>query len=386
MIPSKSTIVELHKGELEEMLRRVEARQLQADDYETIRELIESYVGLTLAVGDKSTTIRRLRQMLFGATTEKTAAVVGAPLARDENEAVSPASSGVEAVRDTRRGRRCKVPRLEPIVGADVQSTSQMPAPGHGRNAADDYVGAEKIKVPHPSLSPGDPCPQCETGTVYETGRPGVVVRLIGQSPVGAKVTTHLQKLRLQSVRRGLHRHTRRGRRVQRPRLEPIVGADVQSTPQMPAPGHGRNGADDCDGRPRRSTCRTRRFRPVIPARKCEPVFAELVQQAAQGDVVYNDDTTIKIIEVMWSTASGPWPKSSVAPRWKIAPKRLRTTSPHRPARTAVAGRWRLRCKKVHGRAHGHVHLGHRVDAGRATDRVVLQWTPACRGEPPRTC
>ena len=78
MIPSKSAIVELDMGELEEILRRVEAKQLQADDYQTIRELIESYVGLTLAVGDKSTTIRRLRQMLFGATTEKTATVVGA--------------------------------------------------------------------------------------------------------------------------------------------------------------------------------------------------------------------------------------------------------------------------------------------------------------------
>lgn len=33
------------------------------------------------------------------------------------------------------------------------------------------------------------------TGTVYETGRPGVVLRLVGQPPVGAKVYS-LQKLR----------------------------------------------------------------------------------------------------------------------------------------------------------------------------------------------
>jgi hypothetical protein len=47
----------------------------------------------------------------------------------------------------------------------------------------------------HPSLKPGDPCPTCATGTVYETGRPGVVLRLVGQPPVGAKVYS-LQKLR----------------------------------------------------------------------------------------------------------------------------------------------------------------------------------------------
>jgi transposase len=34
-------------------------------------------------------------------------------------------------------------------------------------------------------------------------------------------------------------------------------------------------------------------------AEHAEPVFDELVRQAAQGDVVYNDDTTIKILEVM---------------------------------------------------------------------------------------
>ena len=33
------------------------------------------------------------------------------------------------------------------------------------------YTGAEKIEIRHPSLQPGDPCPRCEAGTVYETGR-----------------------------------------------------------------------------------------------------------------------------------------------------------------------------------------------------------------------
>ena len=66
---------------------------------------------------------------------------------------------------------------------------------GHGRNGADAYTGAEKIEVPHESLQPGDPCPKCEEGTVYKTDRPGVLVRLMGQAPVGALVY-YLQKLR----------------------------------------------------------------------------------------------------------------------------------------------------------------------------------------------
>lgn len=77
MIPAKATIIELDMDKLEEILRRLEAKELDADDYETIKAVIGAYVYLVNVVGDKDTTIRRLRQMLFGVKTEKTSAVLG---------------------------------------------------------------------------------------------------------------------------------------------------------------------------------------------------------------------------------------------------------------------------------------------------------------------
>jgi len=294
MIQSKATIVELDMGELEEILRHVEAKQLQADDYETIRELIESYVGLTLAVGDKSTTIRRLRQMLFGATTEKTATVVGAPLAHDVKQAETPASSGTAAGAAPVAEGGAKA-ALEPIVAAGAQSDSTTPAPGHGRNGADDYVGAEKIKVPHPSLFPGDPCPQCETGTVYETGRPGVVVRLIGQSPVGAKVY-YLQKLRCNLCGVVFTADLPEG--TGEKKYDATVGSMIALLKYGTGmPFHRAETLQASLGIPLPAS--TQWDIVVAQAERAEPVFAELVQQAAQGDVVYNDDTTIKILAVM---------------------------------------------------------------------------------------
>ncbi len=76
MIQAKPTIIELDMGELEDVLRRAEER-LDEKDYGLIKAVIESYAYVTELVGDKDTTIRRLRQMLFGAKTEKTSAVVG---------------------------------------------------------------------------------------------------------------------------------------------------------------------------------------------------------------------------------------------------------------------------------------------------------------------
>lgn len=178
MIQAKATIVELDMGELEEILRRIEAKELRADDYDKIRALIESYVSLFLAVGDKNTTIRRLRQMLFGAKTEKTSTVLGRHSKdRRGSEKESAASSASGDPASSGEGGDAKA-ASETNAAAEAPSDSPTPSRGHGRNGAADYTGAEKVNVPHPSLVPGDPCPACEKGTVYEANRPGVLIRL----------------------------------------------------------------------------------------------------------------------------------------------------------------------------------------------------------------
>jgi len=70
-------IVEMDAGQLEALLHRAEAEVLEKQDYQTIRIVFESYFQLTSLVGDKNTTIARLRKLLFGARTEKTEAVIG---------------------------------------------------------------------------------------------------------------------------------------------------------------------------------------------------------------------------------------------------------------------------------------------------------------------
>jgi len=202
MVLANPTIIELDMGSLEDLLQRIDTQDLHAEDYATIHSVIESYVGLFHAVGDKNTTIARLRKMLFGAKTEKTAMVVrerppegiqdpadvalparDASAREDALKAGSASDAGPEARNDS------------PTASSPEPGPEPKRRPGHGRKGAEAYTAAEKIEVPHLALQPGDPCPRCETGTVYETNRPGVVVRLVGQAPVGAKVY-YLQKLR----------------------------------------------------------------------------------------------------------------------------------------------------------------------------------------------
>ena len=53
----------------------------------------------------------------------------------------------------------------------------KRPAAGHGRNGADAYRGAEKVKVAHSKLVHGDRCPDCARGNVYTQKEPRALVR-----------------------------------------------------------------------------------------------------------------------------------------------------------------------------------------------------------------
>src|SRR5512144_3207267 len=171
-------LVEVDSTRLEEVLRRVE-QLLDEKDSALVRAVFESYAYVTELVEDKNTSIRRLRQLLFGSRTEKTEDVVG-----PENETPQPALPPDAAV------------GAEPTGGEETTDVPSAAAgsKGHGRNGAAAYRGAERIDVPHPSLTAGDACPACGQGTVYDKA-PGVLVRITGQPPLAATIY-ELQKLR----------------------------------------------------------------------------------------------------------------------------------------------------------------------------------------------
>jgi transposase len=284
-MPRKPTIIELDMDKLDEILRRVEAKELRAEDYETIRTVIESYVGLYFAVGDKNTTIQRLRKMLFGVKTEKTAGVIGDR--KDLQLSLPP--DAVARAATAGNGETAST------LTTEAETAGKAPRKNHGRNGADAYTGGEKIEVRHESLQPGDPCPKCEDGTVYETNRPGVLVRLRGQAPVGALVY-YLQKLRCNlcgAVFTAALPESAGGEKY-----DPTVGSMIALLKYGNGmPFHRKETLQGNLGIPLPAS--TQWEIVEAQAERAEPVFAELVQEAAQGDLVQNDDTGVKILELM---------------------------------------------------------------------------------------
>jgi len=132
-------------------------------DHEALQQAVQTLTFLTQELQAKGTSLERLRRMLFGSPTEKTSQVLGdaAPAGGDGSK------SG---------------------KGGDGKDPDRPKAPGHGRNGAAAYSGAQKIRVPHDKLHGGDGCPQCHKGKVYPLSSPSTLVRITGMAPLAAKV------------------------------------------------------------------------------------------------------------------------------------------------------------------------------------------------------
>lgn len=273
-------IVELNRDRIEELLQRAEAKQLRDEDYETIKALIESYAYLTQLVGDKRTSINRLRKLLFGSRTEKTRDVIKDG---DNDEVVSSVSGQDD----------------DATPSANDKEERAGPRPGHGRNGADDYKGAERIPVPHGALQSGDVCPDCKRGKVYEMSPPGVLVRITGQAPVQAKVY-ELQKLRCNLCGKVFTAEPPEGVGSEK------YNATAASMIALLKYGSGLpfnrlQGLQESLGIPLPASTPWDVIHPA--AKQIVPAYHELIRQAAQGEILYNDDTTIKILEFMGKRA-----------------------------------------------------------------------------------
>jgi len=254
--------------ELESILRRAQTSPLDEKDCAKIKAVFESYLYLTNLVEDKATTIDRLRKILFGSGSEKTRDVINPP----------------------------------PTPPLPVPEDAEPPPPkrpGHGRNGADAYDGAEKIVVPHELLKPGGRCPECRKGKVYEMKVPGVLIRVVGQAPVQAKVY-ELQKLRCNLCGKVFT--------AQAPEAVGSQKYDATAASMIALLKYGSglpfNRLEGLQGSLGIPLPASTQWDIVNDSAKViEPVYEELIRQAAQGEVVYNDDTTMKILELMGKRA-----------------------------------------------------------------------------------
>jgi transposase len=271
----KQDVVKISQKEIEELSVRLESYAITTEDYKLLTYLIETVINLNRELEKKNISIRRLRK-LFNIKTEKLQTLCQ-PGKKDEvkNDDVNK-NDGLPGVNSSSR----------PDGGKKK---------GHGRIGANQYKNARRIRISHESLKPGDVCPDCNKGKLYKSLNPGIFVRITSSPPFEATVYEQ-EKLRCNTC----------GKIFAAALAEDAAKAKYdESVSAMLAILKYGSGfplyriamlQENCDV-------------PFPPATQWGvlkeaaaavlPIHNHLVYLAAQGDIIHNDDTHMRILSLM---------------------------------------------------------------------------------------
>ncbi|MBM9538839.1 IS66 family transposase, partial [Desulfobulbus alkaliphilus] len=249
--------IEINGEEAQKLLDRVKS-SVSDEDYRIIKGLIDTHLLLNQAVNEKSISIKRLLQMIFGVKTEK-----------------------------SRSGSNSS--------DRKKSDNGEKKARGHGRNGAEAYSGAEEVSINHQALSHCDPCPACPDGRLYRQPSPGVVVRIKGTAPLWATVY-ELEKLRCNICGTVFTADLPSGAGTQKyDETAAAMLAILRYGSGLPL--NRLAGLQAALGVPLAASTAWEETEKL--ADRIHPAFGELIFQAAQGEIFHNDDTTAKILDLM---------------------------------------------------------------------------------------
>ena len=269
-------LVTATQAELDEILALAKTT-FPERQYVLLERVLGTFVYVMQALKNAKTSIRRFRQMLFGARTEHKRNVLKGYGGADQT------ASGAS-----------DPPAASEATQAEGKQQAKPCAPGHGRNGAQAYRDSPVVDVDVPALKPGDPCPECADGKVYDS-TPKLLVKVVGQPPLEATVYK-LRRLRCRLCDASFtaplpegaseikYEHScasmlallRYGSGMPFYRLE-----SLQASLNVPLPD-----ATQWDI-----------VLKAVPGPRA--AFEELIRQAAQAQLLHNDDTPARILSLM---------------------------------------------------------------------------------------
>lgn len=255
--------IEITHPEAQALIRRGEEHGFDPPDYALVVAIIRNYFAIDHAYQEKAHALRRLLNRFFS-RTEKAKAVFK------------------------------KISRPETAPGAPkvTEDKAKEKPKGHGRNGAASYPGARKVSVPQPGCQAGDLCPLCPKGKLYALPEPGVEIRIVGRAPLEATVY-ELDKWRCNLC--GEVFTAPLPEEAGKEKYDETAGAMVPLLKYGGGlPFHRLENLQESLGVPLPASTQWEIVEGV--ADQIHPVYRELIRQAAQGEILHNDDTPMKIL------------------------------------------------------------------------------------------
>jgi transposase len=275
----------LSPQEGEALIERLECNTLRSEDRCVLVQVIRWLFWLFFVVQEAKLSLKRLRTLVFGKSS------------RPSEAEVAEGGGGVGEAEQGHRAEPAK-PRNAPMRSqADARGAGARRGghrPGQGRLGAAAYAGAERVVCRHETLRVGEVCPVCGQGRLYVLP-PGVEIRIDGNALLSA-IRYELEKLRCSAC----------GEVFTAP-MPADAGAEKYS-PQARAvlavsryylglPLYRLQGYQALLGVPVPDATQWDQIEKVGDCRYV--VFEYLETLAAQGELIYQDDTSVRILTLI---------------------------------------------------------------------------------------
>jgi transposase len=216
-----------------------------------------------------------------------------APLSAADHDKLKDALHAMAAMLARSRNTEKISAVVEPTPGAPGEESAPPPA-GHGRNSAAAFTGGDKVEVPHQSLKHGDRCPECGQGNVYAQKEPRVLVRIVGQAPLAATVYS-LERLRCGACGQVFTAEEPEG--VGAEKYDETAAAMIaQLKYGSGIPFYRMERLEEQLGIPLPTATQWEIVEEE--AEVIKPARDELIRQAANGEVLHNDDTGMRVLKL----------------------------------------------------------------------------------------
>ncbi len=275
----------------EALIARVHRSNLPRADAERVEWVIRMYFYVVFALQEAKLSAKRLRSLLFGKRPEPSpeASSATGPAESDGPHASAVLKADADGAGTTGNqappGASQRPERAQPTGGH---------RPGTGCLGAAAYAGARRVECRHEELAVGQRCPVCGQGTLYALPA-GVEVRIDGHALLSA-MRYELEKLRCSACGAiftaglpggvGEEKYSAQARAVL-----------AVSRYYLGVPGYRLQGYQAMLGVPVPDATQWDQIEVVGDC--AYKVFAQMEREAAQGELIFQDDTAARILALI---------------------------------------------------------------------------------------
>jgi len=270
--------------EIENLIEQIRGTNLEPSAKEKVERLLRTVLTLVELLQRKNTSIKKLREMIFGKRTERHQARKAEGQEKgDESEKAGECRPKAADDQDPRAELR--------VIGIGDKPKRK----GHGRRAASDYSGAKIVRCRPEGLKAGDDCPASCGGRLYDLKKPTALLQFTGQ-PLITATKFEREALRCAKCQQRYVAPLPEG--VKEERYDATCDATIALMRYGGGlPWHRQAGLQSMGGTPLGEATMWERCEATADA--AMGIFLRLMRLAADGEVMHTDDTWVRILSCL---------------------------------------------------------------------------------------